>query len=104
AKFNDLEDSLVIYTRGATTTEAIEGFTAAFDQLNNATVTPPQWQSVVDYYRNQFAKTEEAQTGNQVDINGLLPTSNAEKYLQANYTTRFTNSDRPLRLHEPRHG
>ncbi|MBP1822743.1 HAMP domain-containing protein [Mycobacterium sp. OAE908] len=100
AKFNDLEDSLVIYTRGATTTEAIEGFTAAFDQLNSATVTPPQWQSVVDYYRNQFAKTEEAQTGNQVDINGLLPTSNAEKYLQANYTTRFTDWNQSIRLED----
>jgi len=98
AKFKDLQDSLVVYTRGATTTEAVEAFTSAFDQLNNATVNPAQWQSVVDYYKNQFEKTEEAQTGNQIDINGLLPTSNSEKYLQANYTTRFTDWDRSIRL------
>ncbi|HTI78276.1 MAG TPA: adenylate/guanylate cyclase domain-containing protein [Mycobacterium sp.] len=98
AKFKDLQDSLVVYTRGATTTEAVEAFTSAFDQLNNATVNPAQWQAVVDYYKNQFEKTEEAQTGNQIDINGLLPTSNPEKYLQANYTTRFTDWDRSIRL------
>jgi class 3 adenylate cyclase len=98
AKFKDLQDSLVVYTRGATTTEAVEAFTSAFDQLNNATVDPAQWQAVVDYYKNQFEKTEEAQTGNQIDINGLLPTSNPEKYLQANYTTRFTDWDRSIRL------
>jgi class 3 adenylate cyclase len=98
AKFSDLRDSLVVYTRGATTTEAIEAFTAAFDQLNNAAISPGQWDSVVKYYRNQFEKVEENQTGNQIDVNGLLPTSNAEKYLQANYTTRFTDWDQSLRL------
>ncbi|MFG1935186.1 adenylate/guanylate cyclase domain-containing protein [Mycobacterium sp. NPDC048908] len=98
AKFNDLEDSLVVYTRGATTTEAIEAFTAAFDQLNTATVSPPQWQAVLDYYKNQFEKSEEAQTGNQIDIAGLLPTVNAQRYLQANYTTRFTDWDQAIRF------
>ncbi|OBF35811.1 cyclase [Mycobacterium sp. ACS1612] len=98
AKFNDLEDSLVVYTRGATTTEAIEAFTAAFDQLNNAPVSPPQWQSVLDYYKNQFEKAEQAQTGSQIDITGLLPTTNAQKYLQANYTARFANWDQAIRF------
>jgi class 3 adenylate cyclase len=98
AKFTDLENSLVVYTRGATTTEAIEAFTAAFDQLNNATVSPAQWQSVVNYYTNQFEKTEEAQTGTQIDVNGLLPTSNAQKYLQTYYTTPFTDWDKSIRF------
>jgi len=98
AKFTDLENSLVVYTRGATTTEAIEAFTAAFDQLNNTTVSPAQWQSVVNYYTNQFEKTEEAQTGTQIDVNGLLPTSNAQKYLQTYYTTPFTDWDKSIRF------
>ena len=94
AKFNDLEQSLVIYTRGATTTEAVEAFTAGFNQLNNATINPQQWQSVVDYYNNQFKKTEQQQTGETIDVDTLLPTSNAQKYLQAYYTAhpeRFRN-------------
>ncbi len=44
AKFPDLQDSLIIYTREASTTGAIEAFTAAFNQLNNSTVnTSRSW-------------------------------------------------------------
>src|SRR5215213_3129896 len=56
AQFSDLKNSLVIYTRGATTTEAVRAFTGAFDQLNNSTISPAQWQSIIDYYNNQFQK------------------------------------------------
>ena len=50
AQFSDLKNSLVIYTRSATTTEAIEAFTPAFDQLNEAPpISPAQNQAVVDY-------------------------------------------------------
>jgi class 3 adenylate cyclase len=96
AKFSDLEDSLMIYTRGATTTEAIGAFTAGFDQLNNSTVSPAQWQSIVAYYQNNFKKVEEAQTGNELDVDALLPASNAEKYLQALYTAPFSDWDKSI--------
>ncbi len=104
SQFADLMDSLVIYTRGSTATEAIEAFTPAFDQLNDATTSPQQWQSIVDYYNNQFKKAEENQTGDQVDINALLPTSNPQKYLQAYYTTPFTDWDKALAFNDARDG
>ena len=78
AQFSDLMNSLVVYTRGSTASEAIEAFTA-YDQLNNATTTPPQRQSIVDYYRNQFGTAEADQTGNRLDIDALLPASNAQR-------------------------
>jgi class 3 adenylate cyclase len=87
--FSDLKNSLVIYSRGSTAIQATEAFTAGFDQLSDATINPAQQQSIVDYYINNFAKVEDQQTGNQVDVNALLPTSNAQKYLQANYTAPF---------------
>ena len=31
----------------------------AFDQLNDSTINPAQWQSIVNYYSNQFAKAED---------------------------------------------
>lgn len=104
AQMSDLQNSLVVYTRGSTTTEAIEAFTAAFDQLNNATITPAQQQAIVDYYNKQFAPAEDAQTGNEVDVNGLLPTTNAQKYLQANYTTPFTDWDLALKFDDAHDG
>lgn len=104
AQFSDLKNSLVIYTRGATTTDAVRAFTAGFDQLNDATVNPGQWQSIVDYYNKQFARSEEDQTGNRLDIAALLPTSNAQKYLQANYTAPFNDWDKAIAFDDARDG
>ena len=104
AQLSDLRNSLVVYTRGSTTTEAIEAFTAAFDQLNNATISPAQQQAIVDYYNKQFAPAEDEQTGNQVDVNALLPATNAQKYLQANYTTPFTDWDQALKFDDAHDG
>jgi hypothetical protein len=104
AQLSDLRNSLVVYTRGSTTTEAIEAFTAGFDQLNNATISLAQQQAIVDYYNKQFAPAEDEQTGNQVDVNALLPTTNAQKYLQANYTTPFTDWDQALKFDDAHDG
>src|SRR3954453_758625 len=104
AELSDLQNSLVVYTRGSTATEAIEAFTAAFDQLNNATITGAQQRSIVDYYNKVFAPTEDEQTGNQVGIAGLLPTSNTQKYLQAHYTVPFTDWDQALRFDDAHDG
>ena len=85
----DLKDSLVIYSRGATSTQAIQAFTAGFDQLNAATISPAQQQSIVDYYTNEFAPTKK-KAGEEVDVDAVLPTTNAQRYLQAYYTAPFS--------------
>src|SRR3954468_1645147 len=100
----DLQNSLVVFTRGSTATEGIEAFTAGFDQLSNATITPAQQQAIFDYYQKEFAPAEEDQTGNRIDIDALLPTANAQKYLQANYTTPFTDFDQALALGDAHDG
>jgi class 3 adenylate cyclase len=104
SQFSDLKNSLVIYTRGATATEALRAFTAGFDQLNDSTINPAQWQSIVDYYNNQFKKAEEDQTGNRLDTAALLPTSNPQKYLQAYYTAPFDDWDKALAFDDARDG
>ena len=101
----DLKNSLVIYSRGSTATQAIAAFTTAYDQLNaTATITPAQQQSLVDYYTKQFAPDEKKTTGNQVDVNAILPTSNAQRYLQAYYTAPFTDFDEAIKLDDARDG
>lgn len=103
AQINDLQDSLVIYSRGSTATEAIQAYTAGFDQLNNATITPAQQQAIGNYYNDVFAK-QDSKTGDDVDINALLPTSNAQKYLQAYYTTPFTDWDLAVKFDDAHDG
>jgi class 3 adenylate cyclase len=104
AKFSDLEDSLLVYTRGSTATDAIEAFAPAFDQLNDAMISPGQWQSIVDYYNNQFENAGHEQTGNRLSVDALLPTSNTQKYLQAYYTAPFTDRGKSIRLDDARDG
>jgi class 3 adenylate cyclase len=103
-QLSDLKNSLVIYAKGATATEAVEGFSAGFNQLANATVDPTQQQSIVNYYNTVFAKVEDEQTGQQVDINAILPTSNAQKYLQANYTAPFPDWTQAIKTDDARDG
>ena len=104
SQFSDLKNSLVVYTRGATTTEAVRAFTAGFDQLNDATINPAQWQSVVDYYNKQFKNAEENQTGNNLNVAALLPQSNAQRYLQAYYTAPFSDWDKAIAFDDARDG
>ncbi|WP_319452365.1 MULTISPECIES: adenylate/guanylate cyclase domain-containing protein [unclassified Mycobacterium] len=104
AGIEDLKNSLVIYSRGSTATQAVEAFTAGFDQLGAATISPAQQQSLVDYYTNQFAKAENNETGEQVDIEALLPDSPAQRYLQAYYTAPFTDWDQAVKFDDARDG
>lgn len=103
AEIKDLQDSLVIYSRGSTATEAIQAYTAGFDQLNNATITPAQEQAIVKYYNDVFKK-QVSQTGDDVSVDALLPTSNAQKYLQAYYTAPFTDWDLAVKLDDAQDG
>ncbi|WP_246398799.1 adenylate/guanylate cyclase domain-containing protein [Mycobacterium vicinigordonae] len=84
--FADLSNSLVIYSRGTTAAEAVEAFTAGFDQLANAPIDPAQQQALVNYYNDKLIKPVEQYTGTKLDLNALLPSSNPQKYLQAHYT------------------
>jgi class 3 adenylate cyclase len=90
-------NSLIVYTRGPTTIDALGAFTAGFDQLATANISPPQQQHLVDYY-NRFVDSTEKKTGKRLDPQALLPKSNAQKYLQANYTAPFNSASDAIRV------
>jgi class 3 adenylate cyclase len=96
ALFSDLANSLIVYSRDPTTVDALQAFTAGFDQLANATITPDEQQAIVNHYNDDVIKPVDRATGDDLDINLLLPSSNAEKYLQAHYTAR-SGSKKDLR-------
>lgn len=102
-EFLDLKNSLVIYSRGTSTSEALAAFTAGFDQLADAQVSPQQWQGVVDYYTTFIRQTQQ-HSGTQLDPAALLPTSNAQRYLQANYTARLPTDDAAIAMDDARDG
>jgi hypothetical protein len=86
ALFHEVTNSLIVYSGGFSIVEATNAFSADFNQLANATITPAQQASIVDYYTNDLIKPIKKLTGNEIDVNAVLPSSNAQKYLQANYT------------------
>jgi class 3 adenylate cyclase len=86
ALFRQMTNSLIIYSGGFSIVQALESLTAGFNQLANATITPAQQQSLVNYYDNDMIKPIKRVTGETVDINAVMPSSNAQKYVQANYT------------------
>ena len=89
---SDLRNSLITYTSGATVQGALHDFTAAFDQLSNAPTTPDQMKAVADYY-GVFARDTEKYSGSRLDVSALLPTSDAERYLQYFYTSKLPTND-----------
>lgn len=84
--FKFVTNSLIVYSGGFSINEATTTLTAAFGQLANATITPAQQQQLINYYDNDMLKPIQKATGDAIDIKAVLPSSNAQKYLQAYYT------------------
>ena len=103
-EFTDLKNSLIIYSHGATTVPALQAFIAGFDQLANATIDPAQQQSIVDFYNNTFLKEIEQYSNAKPDLDAVLPTSNAQKYLQANYTAQRKSDDVAINMDDAHDG
>lgn len=104
ATVGNLTNSMVIYTRGATTEDAMRDFSAGFAQLDDANVSPPQQQSLVDYYTKKFTSSDGEGGGTRVDVDALFPASAAQRYLQAHYTAPAGNRNAALKLSDARDG
>ena len=84
--FGDLTNSLIVYSSGSTVVDAVQAFTAGFDELGNATIDPAQQQSLVDFYNDKLIKPIQQETGEKLSMAAVLPDNNAQKYLQIHYT------------------
>ena len=102
-QLSDLRNSLVTYTYGTSTLDALREFTAGFDKLANAQITPDMSTAITDYYK-YFAKQTEKYSGTRLDIQALLPTSNAQRYLQATYTARLPENSVAIAMDDERDG
>jgi class 3 adenylate cyclase len=96
ALFREVTNSLIVYSSGFSINEATTAFTAGFNQLANATINPAQQQALVNYYENDMIKPIKRLTGNTIDLNAVLPSSPAQKYLQAYYTAPPRSPNDPL--------
>lgn len=99
----DLRGALISYTHGTMTRDALRDFRAGFDQLANVQITPQMSKAVSDYYRFFVAETEKY-SGVKLDVAALLPTSNAQRYLQATYTAALPTDESAIAMADARDG
>lgn len=85
-EFKNLTNSLANYSSSTTVLLATELFTTAFDQLSAAEIDPAQNEALVDFYNNKLIEPTTQTSGVKLDIDAVLPTSNAQLYLQTHYT------------------
>ncbi len=98
--FNDLLSSLVVYSRGETVPGALAAFTNGFDQLADTSVSPAETAAIAGYYTARFAGASDG----RLDINALVPTSNAAKYLQSNYTVAVPDREQRVTRDDAKDG
>lgn len=96
----DISGVMLIVSRGETVSNALSAFNTAFDQLSSATVDPAQNQAIVDYYTKRFGAAEDG----RIDVNALLPTSSAARYLQSRYTVAFPDRDKAVAVDDAKDG
>lgn len=100
----DLQDSLIIYTRGQTAVNAMREYKKGFEELHDAEISPQQQRALVDYYAKKFKPRVDRESGTDLDIEGLLPRSNAQRYLQAHYTAPFDTETYSIDVDDARDG
>jgi class 3 adenylate cyclase len=103
AQIGDLRNALITYTHGSMAQDALRDFTAGFDQLSNAPVSPEMSKAINDYY-GFFAKETEKYSGTRLDVAALLPTSPAQRYLQATYTAKLPTDEAAIVMDDGRDG
>lgn len=103
-RFADLKSQLAVFTSGTTAIQAVDAFAAGFNQLADANIAPAQMQAIVDHYNAEFIAPTERVTGDKLDISALLPSTNAQRYLQAYYTAPFKTDDAAVNQDDARDG
>lgn len=104
AQLTDLENSLTVYTKSITVRTALADFTSGFDKLADSQISPGQSQALADHYTTRFIPETEKNSGTKLDAASVLPATNAQRYLQANYTATRQNDGEAVRNADARDG
>jgi class 3 adenylate cyclase len=91
--FTRIKNTMLVQSRNSETIDATEAFTAGFDELQSAVLTPDETAAISAYFTGPFAKKLGDATGTIVDPTSFMPSNPAESYLQLHYTIPFDNFD-----------
>jgi class 3 adenylate cyclase len=93
--FSSMENTLLLNARGQSVANAMQAFTAGFQELESATLTDEERASLEDYFTTQFgaqlSASGAAGDGEPIDASTFIPTGAAQSYLTLHYTVPFDN-------------
>lgn len=89
--FDSIESTLLLAAHGDSVKEAVQAFTAGFDELESSELSDEDRAALEAYYTDDFAARLAAATGETVDTSTFVPTDPAEAYLQLHYTVPYSN-------------
>lgn len=101
AELANMKNSIVLFARTSNAGTAMTSYTEGFNQLNAPDaprIDQSQQDALANYYIGVIAPAEQAKTGVRLDVPALLPTSNAQRYLQAHYTIPFQDASQRIGL------
>ncbi|CAM5736870.1 adenylate/guanylate cyclase domain-containing protein [Mycolicibacterium aubagnense] len=96
-----LKKALLVYTSGPAMGDALQAFSAGFNELANVPIDPAQQQAIVNYYEKELINPIQQATGAKLNIDVLLPSTNAAKYLQAHYAVPAAQLNGPAPAPDP---
>lgn len=96
--FTGLKRSVVLNSLNATSTQAMTELTAGYEELNRASVTPADQRSIDAYYNDVFLPELRKNADGEVTADSFEPRSNAQRYLQARYTTQTDDFDEAIKV------
>lgn len=89
ALFTNIENTLLLGSRGETVIQAMQQFSAAFAELEGVELTPEERAIVEAYFTETFGPQLQEVNENSADASTFVPTSPAQSYLQLHYTAPF---------------
>lgn len=101
SQVSTLKKALLVYTSGPAMGDALQAFSAGFNELTNTPIDPAQQQAIVNYYEKELINPIQQATGAKLNIDLLLPSTNAAKYLQAHYAVPAAQPNGPAPAPDP---
>jgi class 3 adenylate cyclase len=92
-EYNRLVSNLLVFTKGQTAIQAVEAYHEGFHELEDSTLTAEKESDLDAYYSDVFVPGLDRNLGTTSLPDVFIPTSPAQRYLQAWYTAPYDNFD-----------
>lgn len=99
--FATFRNQVLSYSESLMFIAAMREFEAGYRELSTEQITPEQSARIDSYYRDTFIPRLAANTDSKPAVEGYIPQTPAQHYLQANYTVNTDSFDERIEIDNP---